>query len=210
VNVSSIALYASEEVTLTICGEIFYPNKNYNIKGWTEMFTTYGRYLVIVPVMATDLDLLAFDKRHTWLRFWEDLRELNGKIIGQQFKLSIYVEDPKRKPTKLFFSMLIDSPSEEDAYEEGMSKVEEFLSIMNVLLRRGFGILAYEVATLPLPSVRSLKEIELDIDGEYITKVNTPYGNWTVLSLISERLLMRKSSLCILKCRRLRERSLLK
>jgi len=51
------------------------------------MFSTYGKYVVIVPVVAMDLDLLAFDKRHTWLKLWEDLHELNGKLIGQQFKL---------------------------------------------------------------------------------------------------------------------------
>lgn len=93
----------------------------------------------------------------------------------------MYVEDVKHKPTKLFVSTLVDSLSEEEAYEEGIKKVEEFVSLINVFLKRGFRILKYEVSTLPVPNVRSLEEVELHVDNGYVTKIITPYGSWTIL-----------------------------
>lgn len=146
------------------------------------MSNTYGRYIVIVPAIAMNLDLLPFGKRYTWMKCWDDLCELNEKIIGEQIKIFTYVEDPKREPTKLFLCTLIDSRSEEDAYEKGMAKIEEFLSLITVFLRRSFEVLTYEVTTLPLPNVRSLKEVELHVDGGYLAKVSSPKGNWTMLS----------------------------
>ena len=38
------------------------------------------------------------------------------------------------------------------------------------------------MTTLPLPSVCSLTEVELDIDGGYVTRISTPHGSWNILS----------------------------
>lgn len=146
------------------------------------MNNTYGRYIVIFPVVEMRLDLLPFGKRYTWLRSWEDLRDLHGKIIGKQVKIFTYNEDAKRKPPKLFFSTLIDAPSEEEAYELGRRKLEEFVYLLSVFLRKSFRILPFESITLPLPNVRSIKEVELKVDKGYATKIITPRGAWTILS----------------------------
>lgn len=145
------------------------------------MIDTYGRYIFILPVVEVRLDLLAFGKRYTWLRSWEDLGELNGKIVGKQ-RIFTYIEDAKRKPSKLFFCTLIDAPSEEEAYELGKQRVEEFVYLMSVFLRKAFGILPYESVTLPLPNVRSIKDVDLQVDKGYATKIITPRGEWTLLS----------------------------
>jgi len=86
------------------------------------MSDTYGRYIIIAPVIAVNLDLLAFGRRYTWQRRWDDLHDLNGRILGDQFKVFTYVEDIKRKPTKLFFCLLIDSLSEEEASESRLMR----------------------------------------------------------------------------------------
>lgn len=146
------------------------------------MNDTYGRYVFILPVVEMRLDLLPFGKRYTWLRSWEDMEELNGKVIGKRLKIFTYTEDAKRKPSKLFLCTLIDAPSEEEAYDLGRRRVEEFVYLMSVFLRKGFRILPYETVTLPLPNVRSIKEVELQVNKGYIDKIIAPSGKWTILS----------------------------
>lgn len=146
------------------------------------MNDTYGRFIFVLPVVEMRLDLLPFGKRHTWLRSWEDLEELNGKIIGKRFKIFVYNEDSERKPSKLFFCTLIDALCEEEAYELGKRKVEELVYLMSVFLRKSFRILPYEAITLPLPNIRSIKEIDLQVDKGYATKIVNPRESWTILS----------------------------
>jgi len=146
------------------------------------MNDTYGRYIFILPVVEMRLDLLPFGKRHTWLRSWEGLEELNGKIIGKQLKIFTYTEDAKHKPSKLFLCTLVDALREEEAYDLGRRKVEEFVYLMSVFLRKGFRILPYETVTVPLLNVRSIKEVELQVDKGYVTKIIAPRGRWTILS----------------------------
>lgn len=137
-----------------------------------------SRYFVVVPVFGMDLQLLKFGKGYSWSKLWDDLQELDGRIVNQQIKLIVPLENVSRRPVKFFVCTLLESPTETDAYQQGLGRIEEFVYLANVFLRRSFRPLVHEVVIFSIPKKGSLADFSLEILNERIVKIVSPFGSW--------------------------------
>jgi hypothetical protein len=138
------------------------------------------QYIAIAPILGMDLHLIKFSKGYTWFRLWDDLKELDGKVINQQIKLVVPQQKVNKRPSKFYVCVLVKAESEENAYEKGIRKIEEFVFLSNVYLRRSFRILLREAVTLPMPKTQSIADISLIVESERIKKITSPLEGWTL------------------------------
>ena len=127
-----------------------------------------------------DLHLLKFGKGYSWFRVWDNLQQLNNKIINQQLKLIIPEKNVAKQPSKFYACTLTKALSEESAYEQGTSKIEEFLFLSNIYLNRSFRPLLEEAITLPFPKTHSINNISLEILDDRVNKIISDEERWTL------------------------------
>ena len=139
-----------------------------------------NRYIAVVPVLGMDLHLLKFDGGYSWFRLWDDLQELDGRIVNQQIKLIVPLENVSKRPSKCYICTLVDATTEKVAYEKGLCRIEEFVFLANIYLRRSFRPLVHEAVTLPMPKTKSLNDISLIIENGNISKIISSLENWTL------------------------------
>lgn len=137
----------------------------------------FKKYIVVVPVVELNLDLLTFGEgEYTWVPFWDDLRSLHGKCIFHEFKIFVDQPNPASFPPKLFVCTLVNAQSEKEAYEKG---TESVLFLSNSLVRlflRGFEPKYHETIATPFYPTKLPATTEDTISVELV-KLTTKNGN---------------------------------
>lgn len=141
------------------------------------------KYIVVVPIVEMELALLRFgENRYTWVPFWDDLRELDGKCIFDEFKIFVDQEDLASSPPKLFVCTLTKAEGTEKAYEQGTQAILALSNRLVILLGQGFEPIQHEAIVVDLtPIIKDtidVKLVELTTKNGNVESIATPYGVW--------------------------------
>jgi len=148
----------------------------------------FKRYIVVVPMVVSKLELLTFSgNKYTWVSFWDDLRGLHSKCIFRKFKIFVDQPDPASSPPKLFVCTLVNAQSVEEAYKKG---TENVLALSNSLVRlfsEGFEPKYHETIVIPFhpaglpPTIEgtiSVELVKLTTKNGNVEEIATPYSAW--------------------------------
>jgi hypothetical protein len=138
----------------------------------------FNQYVAVFPVIGVDLHLKRFNCGFSWLRHWDDLQELNGKVIDKKIKIVVPDEDVREKPSKFYLCSLTQASSEEEAYQKTVEVLEEFIFLSNVYLSRSFRPLLHEAVVVPFPKTVSVDSIILQFEKERVKIIQSPYERW--------------------------------
>lgn len=146
----------------------------------------FKRYIVVVPMVGSKLDLLRFsENRYTWVSFWHDLRGLHSKCIFHEFKIFVDQPDPTSSPPELFVCTLVNAQSVEEAYKKGTENVLSLSNSLMRLLSEGFEPKYHETIVVPFhpaelpPTIEdtiSVELVKLTTKNGKVEEIATPYS----------------------------------